>query len=168
MLLCLVVAATWPSCWRFWYRAGTGHALLTDRANLLDTSGEKAGARPGDALIEAMRRAEKAERVADAERQGLKCAALMTAGCHAALVALTLITMGLLTSASKDTKGVLWAAFVAAWLVGWICLSIGVGYFGSAPPLATALPSCLLIYLVVLALLALAFAIGRALQRRGQ
>lgn len=144
---------TLPGFFRYFYRAGAGHAFreIFDSEQL-----------PWDKMPDA----ERAPYQARSRAEGFKCAVFMTLGQHIPFYLFMLITIGLLTSStSRGFRVFLRFAFFGVWIIGMLFLAIGTGYWGQALQLPESLGSAFLIYLAAVIFFGLILGIGKLIRR---
>ncbi len=149
----VLAVVTLPGFFRYFYRAGAGHAFLeiVQSQNL-----------PWDSMTAAQR----APYQAHGKAEGFKCAMLMTFGQHIPGYLFGFITIGLLTrSISHGFRVFLRFAFFAVWILGMLFLAFGTGYWGQALQFPESLGPAFLIYLVAVIFFGLILGIGKLIQR---
>lgn len=149
----VLAVITLPGFFRYFYRAGTGHAFrdIYMSENL-----------PWDNMTDAQR----APYQARANAKGFKCAMLMTFGQHVPGYLFIFITIGLLTrSITGPFRVFLRFGFFAVWILGMIFLAMGSGYWGQALPLPDSLGPAFIIYLVAATFFGIVIGIGKLIQR---
>lgn len=142
IIFCILAVITLPGFFRYFYRAGEGHAFreIVQSENL-----------PWDSMTQA---------------EGLKYALLMTFGQPIPNYLFVLITIGLLTrSIPHGFRVFLRSAFFGIWILGMIFLALGLGYWGQALPFPESLGPAFIIYLVEAMFFGIIIVIGKLIQR---
>jgi len=150
----IIAIITLPPYFRYFERAGTGHALrdIVTSKNLVWGS---------------MTQSQREPYSQRAEAAGQKCAILMTLGQHIPFYLFILITVGLFTrSISHGFRVFLRFAFLGVWLLGMVFLSLGAECWGQAIPFPESLGPAFLLYLVVVSVFGIVLGIGRLCRRK--
>lgn len=153
VIFIVLAIVTLPGFFNYFYQLGRGHAFreIVKTENL---------------LWDTMTATERAPYMARSETEGLKCALLMTLGQHVPIYLFVLIIIGLLIpSITRRFKIFLWFSVISVWILGMVCLSIGVGYYGQAHPFPESLGPALLIYFAAAICFGIVLGIGKLIQR---
>lgn len=152
----VLVVITLPGFFKYFYRAGAGHAIgeILQSENL-----------PWDSMTQAEREPYKLR----SGTEGIKCALLMTFGQYIPGYLFVLITIGILTrSISHGFRVFLRFAFFTVWILGMIFLALGTGYWGQALPFPASLGPAFIIYLVAAMFFGIVIGIGKLIQRESR
>ncbi len=150
----VLAVLTLPGFFRHWYDTGTGHAL----AKVVVSENVAVDSIPAAQLTAYRSRAED---------EGFKCAVYMVLGQHVPALLLILFTIGLLApSVAHRFRVFLRFAFWTVWLLGMLFLSVGAGYWGSAPAFPASLGPAFVIYLHAALAFGIIIGIGKLIQRR--
>ncbi len=149
----IVAIITVPGFYKYFYRAGTGHAFgkIAISNNL---SWDK------------MSESERAPYLSQAKSEGVKCATFMILGQFIPLYLFLLLTIMLLKkSITKKYRTTIIFSFFVVWIIGLLFLSIGSSYWGQAIPFPESLGPSIVIYLVVALFFAVVIGVFKLIQR---